>query len=188
MRDAGKDASFEAAGDEARQIDYRNIGLEKSDGDYEDENDDNDDDDVNKRLLSAGGPSSPSTSTLGSDNDDSREKKNKRISKAAKKASKSNGKGEVNRETVRWRDLPEKGQLTVLTLARLSEPLVQTSLQVGFLLSVRRVCLILPRSNTYSPTCSTSSGRSAQTCRVLSLPASQASCTPASRPPSSSRP
>jgi hypothetical protein len=34
------------------------------------------------------------------------------------------------RETVAWRDLPRKGQLTVLTLARLSEPLVQTSLQV----------------------------------------------------------
>lgn len=33
------------------------------------------------------------------------------------------------RDVVRWRDLPHQGQLTVLTLARLSEPLVQTSLQ-----------------------------------------------------------
>ena len=30
---------------------------------------------------------------------------------------------------VRWRDLPSKGQLAVLTMARLSEPLTQTSLQ-----------------------------------------------------------
>jgi len=34
------------------------------------------------------------------------------------------------RQAVRWKDLPRKGQLTVLTLARLSEPLVQTSIQV----------------------------------------------------------
>src|SRR4051812_6467502 len=34
------------------------------------------------------------------------------------------------KEYVGWMDLPRKGQLIVLTLARLSEPLVQTSLQV----------------------------------------------------------
>lgn len=33
------------------------------------------------------------------------------------------------RETVAWRDLPKKQQLAVITLTRLSEPLVQTSLQ-----------------------------------------------------------
>lgn len=33
------------------------------------------------------------------------------------------------RTTARWRDLPRKDQLLVITLARLSEPLVQTSLQ-----------------------------------------------------------
>ena len=32
-------------------------------------------------------------------------------------------------KAVRWRDLPRKGQLAILTLARLSEPLTQTSLQ-----------------------------------------------------------
>ncbi|KAK3383931.1 hypothetical protein B0T24DRAFT_69400 [Lasiosphaeria ovina] len=32
-------------------------------------------------------------------------------------------------KNVSWRDLPRKGQLVVITLARLSEPLVQTSLQ-----------------------------------------------------------
>ena len=31
---------------------------------------------------------------------------------------------------ISWRDLPRKDQLVVITLARLSEPLVQTSLQV----------------------------------------------------------
>ena len=38
---------------------------------------------------------------------------------------------EPSRQVVRWKDLPRKGQLTVLTLARLSEPLVQTSIQVS---------------------------------------------------------
>ena len=34
-------------------------------------------------------------------------------------------------EEVTWRSLPHRKQLIILTLARLSEPLVQTSLQVG---------------------------------------------------------
>ena len=33
------------------------------------------------------------------------------------------------KEKVRWKDLPKKGQLAILVLARLAEPLVQTSLQ-----------------------------------------------------------
>lgn len=33
-------------------------------------------------------------------------------------------------EPVTWRSLPHRSQLIILTLARLSEPLVQTSLQV----------------------------------------------------------
>jgi hypothetical protein len=36
-------------------------------------------------------------------------------------------------DAVGWRDLPRKKQLVVITLARLSEPLVQTSLQVRHL-------------------------------------------------------
>lgn len=36
-------------------------------------------------------------------------------------------------KSVSWGDLPRKDQLIVITLARLSEPLVQTSLQVGAL-------------------------------------------------------
>lgn len=35
-------------------------------------------------------------------------------------------------KAVSWGDLPRKDQLIVITLARLSEPLVQTSLQVGY--------------------------------------------------------
>ncbi len=34
-------------------------------------------------------------------------------------------------EPVTWRSLPHRRQLTILTLSRLSEPLVQTSLQVN---------------------------------------------------------
>ncbi|KAI0164549.1 MFS general substrate transporter [Hypoxylon sp. FL1284] len=36
---------------------------------------------------------------------------------------------DASKKVVAWRDLPKKGQLVVITLARLSEPLVQTSLQ-----------------------------------------------------------
>jgi hypothetical protein len=39
---------------------------------------------------------------------------------------------------VGWRDLPRKDQLLVITLARLSEPLTQTSLQVGIILTDNR--------------------------------------------------
>lgn len=39
---------------------------------------------------------------------------------------------------VGWRDLPKKDQLLVITLARLSEPLTQTSLQVGIVLEYNR--------------------------------------------------
>jgi hypothetical protein len=38
----------------------------------------------------------------------------------------------VSKKVVAWRDLPKKDQLLVITLARLSEPLTQTSLQVSF--------------------------------------------------------
>lgn len=41
-----------------------------------------------------------------------------------------NGK-EDPKKPIAWRDLPRKQQLIIITLARLSEPLVQTSLQVS---------------------------------------------------------
>ena len=37
----------------------------------------------------------------------------------------------LKEEAVTWMSLPHKSQLAVLTMARLSEPLVQTSLQVN---------------------------------------------------------
>lgn len=37
---------------------------------------------------------------------------------------------DVTKKAVGWKDLPRKGQLVILIMARLSEPLVQTSLQV----------------------------------------------------------
>lgn len=40
-----------------------------------------------------------------------------------------NAYSQADAKTVSWRDLPRKDQLIVITLARLSEPLVQTSLQ-----------------------------------------------------------
>ena len=36
---------------------------------------------------------------------------------------------EKKKEKVKWKDLPKKGQLAILVIARLAEPLVQTSLQ-----------------------------------------------------------
>ncbi|CAK7200850.1 hypothetical protein SEUCBS139899_003549 [Sporothrix eucalyptigena] len=127
----GKNVRFDAESDEETlQVDdYRNIDLEKGDKDYEAGGHNGDDnEDVNQRLLATGGPSVPA-STLNSENEKNGSGKStpvgsKEKSKKTKKEEKSD-----KRETVRWRDLPEKGQLTVLTLARLSEPLVQTSLQ-----------------------------------------------------------
>lgn len=43
----------------------------------------------------------------------------------------SGTKEEDSKKPIAWRDLPQKQQLVIITLARLSEPLVQTSLQVS---------------------------------------------------------
>lgn len=45
---------------------------------------------------------------------------------------KEHEKEQVREEKVTWASLPHRRQLIILTLARLSEPLVQTSLQVRF--------------------------------------------------------
>lgn len=55
-----------------------------------------------------------------------------------------NEKGEKN--IVTWRSLPHKGQLAVLTLARLSEPLVQTSLQSYMFYQLKSFDTTLPDS------------------------------------------
>lgn len=43
----------------------------------------------------------------------------------------SSVKSSKDKDVVAWRDMPKKTQLVVITLARLSEPLTQTSLQVS---------------------------------------------------------
>jgi hypothetical protein len=68
---------------------------------------------------------------------------------------------EKKEEPVTWLSLPHRTQLIILTLARLSEPLVQTSLQVKlprhmYLLSL---CALLTSGN-HSHICSTNSNPS----------------------------
>jgi hypothetical protein len=41
------------------------------------------------------------------------------------------GAAKESKKPVAWKDLPQKQQLAIITLSRLSEPLVQTSLQVS---------------------------------------------------------
>ena len=41
------------------------------------------------------------------------------------------GGAKESKKPVAWKDLPQKKQLAIITLSRLSEPLVQTSLQVS---------------------------------------------------------
>lgn len=50
------------------------------------------------------------------------------------------------KEVARWRDLPHKGQLVVLVMARLVEPLVQTSLQAYMFYQLRSFNESLPDS------------------------------------------
>jgi len=50
------------------------------------------------------------------------------------------------KEVARWRDLPHKGQLVVLVMARLVEPLVQTSLQAYMFYQLRSFDEALPDS------------------------------------------
>lgn len=56
-------------------------------------------------------------------------------------------------EKVTWSSLPHKSQLAILTLARLSEPLVQTSLRACFLFSMSRGHILTSASLTYSTNC-----------------------------------
>lgn len=56
-------------------------------------------------------------------------------------------KEEDSKKPIAWRDLPQKRQLTIITLARLSEPLVQTSLQVTIIPSADGPALGHARAN-----------------------------------------
>jgi hypothetical protein len=53
---------------------------------------------------------------------------------------------EKEKNIITWRSLPHKGQLAVLTLARLSEPLVQTSLQSYMFYQLKSFDTSLPDS------------------------------------------
>ncbi|OAA61944.1 major facilitator superfamily transporter [Niveomyces insectorum RCEF 264] len=131
-RDKGKETSFDGGGDNDDDDDddtlagSSQVDFEKGDKRFDDGNDGDDGDDVNRRLLA--GPSSPASGSASDDDDNDND-----TTRKAKPPKRTSGKTKNNnnhrQEHVRWRDLPEKGQLTVLTLARLSEPLVQTSLQ-----------------------------------------------------------
>lgn len=57
---------------------------------------------------------------------------------------------------VSWRDLPQKQQLLVITLTRLSEPLVQTSLQVCTSPNPYSLLHLKKADPSQSRTCSTS--------------------------------
>lgn len=54
--------------------------------------------------------------------------------------------GDHNEKPVTWRSLPKKGQLAVLTIARLSEPLTQTSLQAYMFYQLKSFDPSLPDS------------------------------------------
>ena len=58
----------------------------------------------------------------------------------------SSKRGAGQKPPVRWRDLPSKGQLVILTLSRLSEPLTQTSLQSYMFYQLRSFNPSLPDS------------------------------------------
>ncbi|KAI1389405.1 MFS general substrate transporter [Hypoxylon trugodes] len=57
---------------------------------------------------------------------------------------------DASKKVVAWKDLPKKKQLTVITLARLSEPLVQTSLQSYMFYQLRWFDPSLPDSTISS--------------------------------------
>jgi len=75
------------------------------------------------------------------------------------------------KEVVTWRSLPHKRQLTILTLARLSEPLVQSSLRVS-----PNPAIGLARLTHNSPISSTNSSLLTGPSLILSLPPKRVLC------------
>lgn len=61
--------------------------------------------------------------------------------------SQPNVSGRVRNDAVSWRDLPNKKQLAILTLARLSEPLSQSSLQAYMFYQLKPFDPTLPASS-----------------------------------------
>lgn len=74
-------------------------------------------------------------------------------------------------ETVTWMSLPHKSQLAILTVARLAEPLVQTSLRVSFI-PVHSVLSLM----YCSPTFSINSNRLIEHCLIPRLLLKLVSC------------
>jgi len=71
-------------------------------------------------------------------------------------------------EKVTWRSLPHRRQLIILTLARLSEPLVQTSLQVGTSRGRLWECILIVLAGRLI--CSINSNPSIKVCQTRRLP------------------
>ena len=89
--------------------------------------------------------------------------------------------------SVSWRDLPRKDQLIAITLTRLSEPLVQTSLQVGLPApppssSVSHLANYSTHDGLRSLTCSTNSSGLTRLFRIRSSPARPVFSMPALLP------
>ncbi len=96
--------------------------------------------------------------------------------------------GSNGTKSISWRDLPRKDQLIVITLTRLSEPLVQTSLQVRRGRSKPSTLNNnVPATNQISPVlhASTSSNGLTRLCRIRSSPVKPVCYTPVLHPPSS---
>ena len=74
------------------------------------------------------------------------------IGGAASRPAAAASKEQMSKKPVAWKDMPQKRQLAILTLSRLSEPLVQTSLQVRERRNYREcpLCVLsnLPSVNT----------------------------------------
>lgn len=75
-----------------------------------------------KHVTSREGVADVESGIGSSDNRGQRHRGQRRVSDASRKK---------QQKVAAWRDLPKKTQLIVITMTRLSEPLVQTSLQVS---------------------------------------------------------
>ena len=105
----------------------------------DDEKHSDDEEDVSARLLVEDGPSEPaSTVKAAIRNDDD-----------GSESTIDKGKA-TDEQPVTWMSLPKKSQLAILTLARLSEPLTQTSLSAYMFYQLRSFDTSLPDSTIAS--------------------------------------
>lgn len=114
------------------EVDYAStahIRPNKHDRNRDDDHDDEEDEDSTYGSLAAGSPDrlltpphAPAAATA------QLEQEGQALSDQTLPAVENQKKKSQKLEEVRWRDLPRKDQLTVLVLARLAEPLAQTSM------------------------------------------------------------